>query len=432
MAIFPSPGASSSSSSGGALGGGSLPIGAHIPMPGAPAWYSSNGQEFLRSGALLAYSAGYAASIAAVPGLRVFGNNSNSYPPAAGGGAYTAKYYHIGTNYVCVLGGTSSASYNSALSGSWTGCDTPQNVPNGLSKFAAANGTSYLVVSSAVAGAAPKYTADGIDFSAVGGTFSAFPGNCAVAYGNSSWVAAASLDGSTKIGYIAAANPSGSWTVAASTPLSMATVRAITYAASVFCAVGDSTSASAGKIVTFTTPGGTWTDRTSGSGIAFQPSEYIYDVKYDGAAFVAITSRGRVITAADPTSTWTDRGFMLDTSRVDLVGTGASAGVPYALETDGAGTCVVSCSIPSQPAVSLNYISTDHGVTWSLMQVYFGKTGIVANTGNPSGCSYANGQWIFNMTGDVAGLVNPGSTLTTPDYVGWQTNSYFGEMVRIK
>lgn len=413
------------------IGGGSLPIGAHIPMPGAPTWYRTNGREYLRAGALLPYSASYAASIADFPGLRVFGNDAKSYTPAAGGGAYTAKYYRIGTNYVCVLGGSSSASYNASLSGSWTGCTTPQNTPAGLVKSSAANGTSHLVVSSSGPNTAPKYTSDGITFNNVGGTFTTFPSNAAVAYGNSIWVAAADLDGTTKIGYIAAANPSGSWTVAASTNLAMVTVRAIAYGGSVFCAVGDSYSATAGKIITFATPGGAWTDRTSGSGIAFQPSEAIYDVKYDGTAFVALTSLGRVITATDPTGAWTDRGFLLDTASVDLVGIASRAGAPYALETDGAGTVVAACAIPSA-GVSLNYISTDHGITWSPMQVFFGKTGIVLNTGAPSGCSYTNGQWIFNMTGDVAGLVNPGATLTTPDLIGWQTNSYFGEMVRIK
>jgi hypothetical protein len=126
------------------IGGGGVPVGAHIPMPGAPAWYRANGREYLRAGALLPYSASYAASIDDFPGLRVFGNDAKSYTPEAGGGGYTAKYYRIGTNYVCVLSGSSSASYNAALSGSWTSCTTPQNVPSGVYKFSAANGTGHL------------------------------------------------------------------------------------------------------------------------------------------------------------------------------------------------------------------------------------------------------------------------------------------------
>jgi hypothetical protein len=158
----------------------------------------------------------------------------------------------------------------------------------------------------------------------------------------------------------------------------MTGVRAIAYGGSVFCAVGASSSATAGKIVTFSTPSGTWTDRTSASGIAFRQGETVYDVKYDGTAFIALTSTGRVITATDPTGAWTDRGLLLDTAQTDLVGNTLTAGVPFAIETDAAGTAVVSCTIPSA-GVSLNYTSTDHGVTWSPMQVFFGKTGIVSN-----------------------------------------------------
>ena len=407
-------------------GGSGLPIGAMISALDMPVNFSSGGAEYLRAGALKAYDSSYAAAIAAAPQLRVFGNATKTKASTVGTTGYTS-YSYVGTNYVAISG--NGVYYSSDLS-SWTNVSTV--TPNQSLRRAASSG-SYIVVPASASNTAPQYSSNGSTFSAVGGTWTTCPAKSAIAFGNNIWVALSSLNGTNgEQAYIAAANPSGAWTVAASTNLGITTVAAVAYGASVFVAVGDSGSG-AGKIATCSTPAGGWTDRTTSSGITFQQGEVMNDVVFDGTAFVASTSAGRILASTDGVS-WTDCSCF-DLSEYSQVGTLIGSPRKVVLASDGVGTVVAMSGGydgNSAKARSLIAISTDHGVTWSQAQVFAGKAPLITSTRITRSISFANSRWLANQSGAYQSVVDLGTSFATPDYIGVQNQAFAGQYVRIK
>lgn len=409
---------------------GYAPIGASVLSLDAPINYTSGAAEYLRTGNIKTYNAAYGPAIAVAPQLSVFGTSATTYGTATS--SVWQTYYYVGSKYVEV--GTAAWNQGGSLNSLGTGVTGYDAT---VATKCATNGT-YLVIplSTASSSYKHKYTTDGITATSVTSTRGAANACSAIAYGNSSWISLSSLSATAnEQEYIANANPSGSWTLGASTNLSMSSTKGIAYGAGVFVAVGTSASATAGKIATTATVGSAWTDRTSGSGITFGASDSISDIIFDGTAFVAITSTGNIITSTTGTGSWTLVGQPMDLSTTHpLSGAASWAGGgntahTNSLSTDGAGTVVYQPSCSSATIRPVFSISTDHGATWKSAQTYIGKTG--AGTG-PRTMSYANGRWISNIACATQSLVDIGTSFSTPNYVGMQANYGAGQYVRIK
>jgi hypothetical protein len=315
-----------------------------------------------------------------------------------------------------------------------------------VNKRVATNGTYIVVPSNQVNVALSLFTAGNSNLQA-GGTFTTCSIKTAICFGNNSWLALSTIAGSLgEQAYINNANPTGAWTVGAATNLGMNSVTAISYGAGVFVAVSaDATSATTRKIATCASVGGAWTDRTAASGITFAASETILDVVFDGTEHVAVTSLGRIISSATPTGTWTLRAVPFDCSiyapwNVPMTGAAAVNGISadvLELNTDGAGTIVAYASTGLKSGVLYHRptfaISTDHGATWAVCQIYVGKA--APYVGSATACrtlSYANGRWIANVAGNYQALVDIGPSLATPDYIGQQNAQGQANFVRIK
>jgi len=402
--------------------GGGIPIGASLLALDAPINFTSGAAEYLRTGSIKAYDASYATAISAAPQLRVFGNDAKTYGIATA--AYTCRYFYVAGNYICP-GLNYSSGYYGALNALTGGA-----VNAGYSGTVASN-ASHLVYSTA-ANLALNYTTTGAVVTAVGGVFTSYPVPSAMLFANNSWLALSTLGAiAGEQAYINNAVPTGTWTVGASTNIGMTACKGLAYGAGVFVVVGTSASATAGKIATTATVGSAWTDRTSAAGIIFTASESIVDVVFSGSNFVATSSANRILTSPDGIN-WTARGEVFDDASVHPlsgVGSWAGGGVVSGSEltTDGAGVVV------AQPAFNFQIrpifaISTDHGVTWSVAQIYIGK----APANGTRTISYANGRWIANYAGSCQSCVDIGTSLTVPDFVGNQYQLGAGQFVRIK
>lgn len=417
------------------FGGGSVPIGGLVVMPDAHINPSIGGREYLRAGRIKTYAADYADVIVDAPQLRVFGIDATSLKAAAVDSRRTT-YYRIGTNYVSVSANLNNGIYYSTDLVNWSNVAGTGTPSLHCGKRFAVNGASYLVVPVA-ANTAHRYSANGSTFSAVGGTFTTHPISSAVAYGNSWWVALHDLAGTAGgRSTINNANPSGTWTVAASPSLGgtsgAAGVKAIAFggASNWFVAAGGSASATAGKLATCTDPSATWTDRTSGSGITFGATSIITDLIFDGTYFVAVVDALYVWRTTDPTGVWTYMGVLpIDTFATNYIG---ATNVGYAftqLSTDGAGKIVAACGGAGGRYLAL--YSGDSGATWSPFQVY-AKSAHSATT-DYNAVSHANSKWIANYSGAIKANIDLGGDLAgTPNYVGIQKQAAQGFYVRIK
>lgn len=417
--------------------GGNIPIGGYLVALDKPANFTVNGQEFLRSGVLKAYDASYASTIATDPQLGAYG--ATLYPSASSGFKHIGK---IGTNYVTLQ--SNYAFYTTDFLTYTTG--TSVTSPLGLQNYGttrapyAVNGTSYMVLTNSTANTPFYYTATGTSFTAVGGTWTTAPVGKAIAYGNSIWCAASSLNGTAgELAYIAAANPSGTWTVGAGTNIAMTQCRGMAFGAGTFVAVGSSASATAGKIAKCTSPA-TWTDVTPTSGITFAASDSLDDVVFDGTYFIARKGNTAIYKSTDG-ATWTAATVpAFDNTFYSPVGNNATSTTGYwntlvlaGLETDGAGTLVwltdnsVNAAQPG-PSRSIVFISTDHGMTWKQSQI--ASLLYSYQAANNRTVSFSGGTWLASMNSGV--YTNIGASFGTPNYVGTTTNIGAGWNVRIK
>jgi|GEM_PF-6769121 len=405
-----------------------IPIGSTLPLANAVVNFTQNGLEYLRTGNIKSYDASYAPAMVSAPQLRVFGNLAGSL--GSGVGAVTGigmRYYFIGGNYIVVPSTGASGSFiftGTTLALALAGGSSIAGSNSAFNQTAkpAVNGAMSIVCSHRTANTAFLYSTDGATMAAVGGVFTTCPVKSALCFGNSSWLALSSLNATAgEQAYLAAANPSGAWTIGAGTNIGMTQANAVNYGAALFVAVGASASTTTGLIATCAAVGGAWTDRTAASGITFATSESIVDAVFDGTRHVAITSTGRVITSADGI-TWTlSAGFSYETAM--------TVAVPL-LVTDGAGT-VIAC--PKNPASTLPPVyqmSTDHGASWSPFQSFCGSIASQANVQNA--ISYCNAQWLENHSGSLASCTNLGASIVTPNYVGQQYAPTAGQYVRIK
>lgn len=411
------------------LGSGSgIPIGASILMLDAPNPVIDGASEYLRTGTIKPYDASYASAIAAAPQLRVFGSNAKTYGVATS--ATPPFYQKVGSNYFSVQ--TGSVQYGTILNALSSnvvvaGADnTIKPVSNGAYSLISCGGN-----------AAPSYTSNGSSFVSCSGIGSAFPCPPVLCYGNSSWLALASLTANAgERTYINAASPTGTWTQGSSGAyMGMTQVKGLAYGAGVFVAGGISASTT-GKLCYSATAGGLWTDCTPSS-ISWTTTGGVSDVVFDGtvhiaAAFSANSVFAGILTSPDGIA-WTNRGNPVDAGTNPINGgtfTGAitPSVINTTLCTDGAGTTTLTCrhAAGSRPVI---LISVDHGVTWSVAQIYIGKA-------PQSACmavmSYVDGRWVFNHSGQYQSLVDIGTSLSTPDYIGQQLQLAAGQFVRIK
>lgn len=409
-------------------GDGGIPIGGTAIIIDAPYNFTDlSGAEFLRAGTLKAASVDYAFLITQAPQLVVYGGPSTA-GAASAAGTTPCVYGKIGSNYI-ESSGTGGQKYATTL-GSWTACTGTFSAADVVRP--AISGTTYLVLPASAAATAPKYTSDGVTFTAVGGAFGSLVAQKACCYGNSWWVTLADLAGTSGgMARINNANPSGSWTVSAAPSLSgtASGIKAIAFGGSGnwFVAVGQSASATAGKIATCTVPT-SWTDRTVASGIPFAAADTVVDVIFDGAEFVLLTTSGKTYNAADPTGTWTAGGPTMDLHATNFVGTTSMGMQVVHLATDGAGVVMLICGASSAAAQRRTLgVSFDHGATWGYSQVY---APVTTNTAGNMNISYAGDKWIANLLAAPDGWVN--LVTLAPDYIGLQNQVCAGQYVRIK
>lgn len=420
-------------------GGGTLPGQAAL-MQNAPTSVSFNGQEFLRIGSVKTYAADHAASLAIAPQLRVFGTLANSYGTTNTGGD-TCQYAYVGTNYVSANSNVGSLFYAASLSAlsstpatsTGTGGAISSKTPLTGGNARIGQGNGYLVVPNG-ANVAMAYTTNGSTYNPVGGNFATFLDQNATCYcGALGWISLHSLAGwgPGSRGYIANTNPTGTWTVDSANNLGMTTCHSIASNGTVIVAVGGSGAATAGKIATATAVSGTFTDRTSASGITFTVAEAVFKVVWTGARFVALTTLNQIITSTDGIN-WVVTEFAFETSTVNPVGTGTQSvyGVGD-MASDGAGK-VVFVDSATQPSAShpLIRVSTDHGLSFTTAQLFLGKH-VQGGTPNCRTVSYANGKFILNLSGALSNFVDCNS-IATPNYVGQQIQFAQGFSVRIK
>lgn len=402
--------------------GDRTPVGGVLLRPDAKPSFILGAQEYLLSGRITPYTTSYAAVIAEAPQLRVFGNNTKTKNVGTSTN-YNILYSYIGTKYLALFSGYI---YYSADLVTWTSAGV-------YPASALASSGSYIVSTNDTSNIAPKYTTDGITWTAVGGNFGTFLPCKGIAYGNGIWVALSSLNANAgEQGYIVNANPSGTWTAGASSNLGMARTLAIAYGNGVFVAVGESSSATAGKIATTASPAGGWTDRTAASGILFGASDSLGQVVFTGTHFIASPSIGAAVYRSADGITWTvvDTGAHTAGYSPFYATTFAGAAKVCTLATNGAGTVVAAMGSSGGIPRSLYLISTDHGLTWSAFQTYAGKAELGA--GDYRYVSYANNKWLTNHSGLYTSLIDHGASFVEPDYVGYQYALAMGAYVRIK
>lgn len=380
------------------LGGGGVPIGGVVQFgQGMPTFYTFRGQEYLKQTTLISYAAKYSPLVSL--GLGVWGNAATHASSATGGAS--SRCHYVGTNYVVFSSGV-QPKYAASLAGAWTDTGAASPAPSRRASFS--NGT-FLVYAHNSANQAPLYSSNGSAFSPVGGTFTTFPVPGVVAFGNNIWVSLSSLNGvAGEQGYLAAANPSGAWTVGASTAMNMTAVNGVAYGNGVFVAGGQSATATGGKLATCTTPAGGWTDRTAASGITFAASDQIYDVVFNGSYFFALATGGRLLRSADGI-TWTV---------ISNLPIGLAAGT---LLEAIAGRIVVL----QQAANSADIFfasSADSGASWSIGKLYAGKIAVQGT--QYVALNFANSKWVINHSGTY---LNPGDygalDMTAPNYIGY-------------
>ena len=418
-------------------GGGGVPVGGSALILDAPINFTQSGAEWIRTGSIKAYDSSYANAVAAAPQIRVFGNDAGSIGSSGATGS-SYKFFYTGTNYSAWLAGGSTY-YGSTLAICAAGTNPTGGFSTSASIIRGAHTGSYSVFPSGTANTALNYTTDGTTWTAVGGTFTTSPVKTAIVFGNNSWLALSTLSATAgEQNYIANAVPTGSWTIGASTNLGMTVVKALAYGlvagtTATFLAVGTSSSATSGKLATTGAVGSAWTDRTSGI-TAFAATDSVLDAVWDGTKFIVLATGTKVYTSSDGI-TWTAGGAIpFDATTPSPYGGAAFASTtPQELVTDGSGT-VVAFSNTSGSIRHVFFISTDHGASWNPAQYYIGKL-IPSGVTSSRTFSYANSHWLENHTGPAAtgaGVLDLGTSLTTPNYVGSQYNAVAGNYVRIK
>lgn len=401
-------------------GGGGTPVGGVVSIvPGSKILVTSGTQEYLLSGNVVTYNSSYASAMSEAPALRVFGNASMEIGTKTASSGTPYDIYYVGTNYVYIPpSGSGAPQYYTTFP--TTSTSATWSILPGNPRTVITNGT-YLVYT-ASANQAPQVTSNGTSYTSVGGTFTTFTQKTAGAFGNNIWVTLSSMNGTAgEQGYIVAANPGGSWTVGTATNISMTATRAIAYGNGVFVAVGQSSSATAGKIATCTSPASGWTDRTSASGISFAAGDNITFVVFSGTHFVAVwysssTGLVRTIRSTDGI-TWTEVSNVSPIYQTLL-----------SVATNGAGKIVVTF-VGSSTALPLPIIlSEDNGATWGGGQLWLGNIPVATSPGTFGPLmSYANSKFLENHSGTMTSIRDFGSFSTTPDYVGYQSSgtSYY-------
>lgn len=391
------------------------PVGGSVLVLNGTINFTDGTQEYLRTGNVKSYDSSYAAAIASAPQLRVFGTPANSYYSSAFTASYSPVIAYSAGTYATGAGQSGVAGYAGTTLALLAAGGTASFINPGSGAFVYPLYSATYIVLGASANTAPVYSTDGGLTSAgsVGGTFTTCPAKSAGIFANSSWLMLSSLNATAgEQCYIAAANPSGAWTVGASTNLGMTVVKSISYGGGVFVAVGTNTSsATAGKIASTASAGSAWTDRTAGAGITFLVSDLVYGSCFSGTNHVALYGTATTTTKA-----------MISPDGINWT----AKTLPIVCDTtvsDGAGTVVAYYgAVAPSPTLSTGVsfaLSTDHGATWTVANVFKGTCPVVGS--GAKRIWFVNNKWIVFHTGDMHNFVDLGASLTTPNYIGQQT-----------
>lgn len=385
-------------------GGAGVPVGCQILS------YDVPGDEYLRCGALVPYSAEYAESIKRAPYLRVYGNDTTSVNAGIGDRAVT--YHKVDTMFVAIVAG--DRSYYSTDLRRWTEHSGAQIVPTDLRR-AGANTTADKIavpMGSAIGVIGPGGGVLNMVTIAGGG----MPYR-AIAAAPAYWVAAASLRGNAgELVYCGSVDPLQTWGRGSNTSIGMERCNAIAYGNAGFVFGGASSSAVAGKLAYSTVPHSGVQDITQRIPWAAVDAQ-VLDVVSTFSHYLLLTSQG-VYRSTNLTR------FERIVTPFSLVDPDA---VRLTADTDGTIVATVNTGREHFAAVS-----ADHGETWTTLQVYTGRTGLSATAGIGT-ITRAAGRWIANFAGSTGGLVDLGATLGgTPDFIGAQFAPGPGWCVRVK
>ena len=384
-------------------GGAGVPVGCQILSYDVPS------DDYLRCGDLVPYSSEYEESIRRAPYLRVYGNDTTSV--AAGIDDRAVTYHKVGTMFVAVVAG--DRSYYSTDLRQWTAHPGAQSVPADLRR-AGANTTVDKI-------AVPMGSGIGV-IGPSGGALNmiTIPGGmpyCAIAAAPAYWVAAASLRGNAgELVYCGSVDPSQTWGLGSNTSVGMERCNAVAYGNAGFVFGGASSSAGAGKLAYSAVPHSGMQDITQRIPWTAVDAQ-VLDVVSTFSHYLLLTSQG-VYRSANLT-------------QFDRIVTPFSLVDPAAvrLTADNTGTIVATVNTGREHFAA---VSTDHGETWSTLQVYTGRTGLSATAGIGT-ITRAGNRWIANFSGSLGGLVDLGVTLGgTPDFVGAQSSPGPGWCVRVK
>ena len=385
-------------------GGAGVPVGCQILSYDVPS------DDYLRCGDLVPYSGEYEESIRRAPYLRVYGNDTTSVNAGIGNCAVT--YHKVGTMFVAVVAG--DRSYYSTDLRQWTAHSGAQSVPDDLRRAAgnAVVGKIAVPMGSGIGVIGPgggalnmvTITGGGMPYRAI---------TASPVY----WVAAASLRGNAgELVYCGSTDPSQTWGRGGNTSIGMERCNAIAYGNAGFVFGGASNSAGAGKLAVSAAPHSGVQDITQRIPWAAVDAQ-VLDVVSTFSYYLLLTSQG-VYRSANLTQF--DR-IVTPFSLVD------PAAVRLIADTDGTIGATVNTGREHFAAVS-----TDHGETWTTLQVYTGRTGLSATAGIGTITRVA-GHWIANFAGSTGGLVDLGATLGgTPDFIGAQFAPGPGWCVRVK
>jgi len=394
---------------------GYAPVGGSVLALNGPTIITEGTQEYLRTGNVKAYDSSYADAIAAAPQLRVFGTPANSYYSSSYTASYSPTIAYSASTYATGAGMSGAAGYIGTSLSLLSTSSTASVINPGSGAFVyPLYSSTYIVIAKAV-DTAPTYSTDGGATSAgsVGGTFTICPVKTAGIFANNTWLMLSSLNATSgEQCYIASANPTGAWTVGASTNIGMTLVKSISYGGGVFVAVGvNASSATAGKIATTASAGSAWTDRTAGAGITFVTADSVYGSCFSGTNHVALYGTSSTTTKA-----------MISPDGINWT----AKTLPIVCDTtvsDGAGT-VIAYYGAGAPSATLSTgvsfaLSTDNGATWTIANVYKGTCPVVGV--GAKRIWFVNNKWIVFHTGDPHNFVDLGASISTPNYIGQQT-----------
>jgi hypothetical protein len=358
-----------------------------------------NGMELLKTGYYKPYTTNYTNAITISPGLRV-------YPTSTVAAEYATTVAGVGMLGVNYIGISSTHQYYTPniLTTVPTQADTKTALANSITNVAFNN--TAVVFGSAV-NVAPYYSLTGTGaYTLVGGVWTTWPGGV-FATGNNIWCSLYDFTNNAHgSAYLAAANPSGAWTIGAGPGFAGATAGGVVQIAfsptlNLFVAVGTASGTATSARIATSPDGHTWTDRTAASGLSFSAvgSQSAYWVIWTGNAFIAAFQDIVGICRSLDGINWTQI--------VNGASVGLASGSPNQIATDGNLNIVMVVS-------TTQFIqSSDGGLTWQPYTVQAAYSSI-------SPMYYVNGHWIINAIDITATL----PFNISPTFIGVPTDAF--------